>query len=148
MQALEIVFWYWWMLAVGFLAIELLAPGFFFLWLAVSSFIVGLLMLFVPLISLEIQLMLFSVLSVLTVLGWRQFARHRKTIVSDHPFLNQRGAQYIGRTFSLVTPIENGEGKIKVGDSLWLVRGPDCSKDCKVKVIGIKGTVFDVEICR
>jgi membrane protein implicated in regulation of membrane protease activity len=148
MQAVEIVFWYWWMLAVGFLAIELLAPGFFFLWLAVSSFIVGLLMLFVPLISLEIQLMLFSVLSVLTVLGWRQFARHRKTIVSDHPFLNQRGAQYIGRTFSLVTPIENGEGKIKVGDSLWLVRGPDCSQDCKVKVIGIKGTVFDVEICR
>jgi membrane protein implicated in regulation of membrane protease activity len=146
MQALEIVFWYWWMLAVGFLAIELLAPGFFFLWLAVSSFIVGLLMLFVPMISLEIQLMLFSVLSVLTVLGWRQFAGHRKTAATDHPLLNQRGAQYIGRTFNLVTPIENGVGKIKVGDSIWSVRGPDCPLDSKVKVIGIQGTVFEVEI--
>lgn len=145
MQFVDIVFWYWWMMAVGFLAIELLVPGFFFLWLAISAFVVGLLMLLVPLISLEVQLMLFSVLSMITVLGWRRYAGHRKAATTDHPFLNQRGAEYIGQTFNLVTPIENGKGKIKVGDSLWSVRGPDCPSNCKVKVIGIQGTIFEVE---
>ncbi len=147
MNELDIVFWYWWVLAVGFLAIELLAPGFFFLWLAVSSFVVGSILLLIPSTSFEVQLFLFSVLAVLSVLIWRRYVS-AKSQESDHPLLNQRGAQYIGRTFNLVTPIENGQGKIKVGDSLWLVHGEDCPVDSKVKVVAIKGTVFEVEVCR
>lgn len=146
MSGLEIVFWYWWVLAVGFLAIELLAPGFFFLWLAVSAFIVGSILLMIPVAPFEVQLLLFSVLAVISILVWRRYVS-AKSQESDHPFLNQRGAQYIGRTFNLVTPIENGHGKIKVGDSLWLVHGEDCPLGSKVKVVGIKGTVFDVEPC-
>ena len=146
MQEFEIVFWYWWVLAVGFLAIELLAPGFFFLWLAVSAFVVGSVLLILPVVSFEMQLFLFSVLAVVSILVWRRFVS-AKAQESDHPFLNQRGAQYIGRTFNLVTPIENGQGKIKVGDSLWLVRGEDCPLGSKVKVVAVTGTVFNVEKC-
>ena len=146
MQEFEIVFWYWWVLAVGFLAIELLAPGFFFLWLAVSAFVVGSVLLILPVVSFEMQLFLFSVLAVASILVWRRFVS-AKAQESDHPFLNQRGAQYIGRTFNLVTPIENGQGKIKVGDSLWLVRGEDCPLGSKVKVVAVTGTVFNVEKC-
>lgn len=147
MSEVEIVFWYWWVLAVGFLAIELLAPGFFFLWLAVSSFVVGSLLLMIPSTPFEVQLFLFSVLAVISVLVWRRYVS-AKSQESDHPLLNQRGAQYIGRTFNLVTPIENGQGKIKVGDSLWMVRGEDCPLGSKVKVVAVKGTVFEVEVCR
>lgn len=147
MSELDIVFWYWWVLAVGFLAIELLAPGFFFLWLAVSAFVVGSILLTIPSTTFEIQLLLFSVLAVTSILIWRRYIS-AKSQQSDHPLLNQRGAQYIGRTFNLVTPIENGQGKIKVGDSLWLVHGEDCPMDSKVKVVAVKGTVFEVEVCR
>lgn len=146
MNELEIIFWYWWVLAVGFLAIELLAPGFFFLWLAVSAFVVGSVLLMIPVVPFEVQLFLFSVLAVASILVWRRFVS-AKAQDSDHPFLNQRGAQYIGRTFNLITPIENGQGKIKVGDSLWSVHGEDCPLGSKVKVVAIKGTVFDVEKC-
>ncbi len=148
MTELAVVFWYWWMLAVGLLVVELIVPGFFFLWPAVSAFVVGLLLLMMPSISFETQTILFSLLSVVTVLAWRKFAGKRVIEESDHPFLNQRGAQYIGRTFNLVTAIENGQGKIKVGDSLWLVRGNDCPMGSKVKVVAVQGTVFDVEICQ
>ena len=58
--------------------------------------------------------------------------------------LNKRGDQYIGRVFSLYKAIENGEGKIKVDDSIWKVHGQDCDINAKVKVIAIHGTVFDV----
>lgn len=146
MGGLEIVFWYWWVLAVVFLAIELLAPGFFFLWLAVSAFVVGSVLLMIPFTSFEVQLLLFSLLAVTSILVWRRYVS-AKSQESDQPLLNQRGAQYIGRIFSVVVAIENGQGKIKVGDSLWLARGEDCPVGSKVKVVAVKGTVFEVEVC-
>ncbi|MGY6275812.1 NfeD family protein [Methylomonas sp. MgM2] len=142
----EIIFWYWWVLAVGFLAIELLAPGFFFLWLAVSAFVAGSVLLVIPVTPFEVQLFLFSVLAVASILVWRRFVS-AKAQQSDHPLLNQRGAQYIGRTFNLIAAIENGQGKINVDGTLWKVRGADCPLGSKVKVVAVKGTVFDVEKC-
>jgi membrane protein implicated in regulation of membrane protease activity len=92
-------------------------------------------------------LLLFSVLAVTSILVWRRYVS-AKAQESDQPLLNQRGAQYIGRIFNVVTAIENGQGKIKVGDSLWLVRGEDCPVGSKVKVVAVKGAVFEVEISR
>jgi len=146
MDATQIEFWYWWVLATGFLAIELLAPGFFFLWLAVSGFVVGSLVWMQPAVSFEVQLLVFSVLAVASVLVWRRYF-HAKDQQSDQPLLNKRGAQYIGRTFNLVTAIENGQGKIKVDDTTWKVQGPDCPLGSKVKVLNVKGVVFEVERC-
>jgi len=147
MSELDIVFWYWWVLAVGFLAVELLAPGFFFLWLAVSAFVVGSILLMIPVTPLDVQLLLFSVLAVTSILVWRRYVS-AKAQQSDHPLLNQRGAQYIGQIFNVVSAIENGQGKVKVADGLWKVQGQDCPVGTKVKVVAVKGTVFEVEVCR
>ena len=144
----DIVFWYWWVLSVGFLVLEIIVTGFFFLWLSVAAFIVGLEFLLIPSTRFDVQLFLFSVLAVSSIMGWRYYAHHQKQEQTDHPFLNKRGAQYIGRTFNLVAPIENGHGKIKIGDSLWLVQGEDCPLGSKVKVLAVKGTVFEVELSR
>lgn len=143
----DIVFWYWWVLAVGFLALEIVVSGFFFLWLAVSAFLVGGVVLLVSATPFNVQLLLFSFLAVLSVLGWRKYARTRAVDATDHPLLNQRGAQYIGRTFFLIAPIENGQGKIKVDDTFWKVHGEDSPLGAKVKVVAVKGTVFEVEVC-
>lgn len=144
MDQLTIVFWNWWVLALGLLVIELLAPGFFFLWMAASAFVTGCLLLLVPVIGTDLQILIFSVLSVAAITAWKLYGK-KHPIATDHPLLNKRGAQYIGRTFSLYKPIENGEGKIKVDDSIWKVHGEDCDITTKVKVIAIRGTVFDVE---
>ncbi|MCK4710234.1 MAG: NfeD family protein, partial [Gammaproteobacteria bacterium] len=64
---------------------------------------------------------------------------------SDHPTLNRRGEQYVGRTFTLDEPIVNGMGKIRVDDSTWKISGNDCDSGSKVKVTGIEGTIFKVE---
>ena len=65
MAELEIVFWNWWVLALLLLVVELLAPGFFFLWMAASGFVTGCLLLLIPLIGVELQVVIFSVLSVI-----------------------------------------------------------------------------------
>ncbi|MGZ4969501.1 MAG: NfeD family protein [Methylobacter sp.] len=144
MAELEIVFWNWWVLALILLVVELLAPGFFFLWMAASGFVTGCLLLLMPVIDKELQVAIFSVLSVALISAWKLYGK-KHPITTDHPLLNKRGAQYIGRVFNLYKPIENGEGKIKVDDSIWKVQGEDCDINTKVKVIAVRGTVFDVE---
>ena len=145
MAELEIVFWYWWILAVLLLGIEILVPGFFFLWLSISGFVVGTILLIVPAVNLEIQLIIFGLLSITSIFIWRRYGNQQLT-ETDHPLLNKRGEQYIGRTFSLVEPIENGRGKIKVDDSIWTVQGNDCPIETKVEVTAVNGTVFEVKL--
>ncbi|PPK68724.1 hypothetical protein B0F88_111132 [Methylobacter tundripaludum] len=144
MDQLTIVFWNWWVLALGLLVIELLVPGFFFLWMAASGFVTGCLLLLIPVIGTDLQVLIFSVLSIAAIAVWKLYGK-KHPIATDHPLLNKRGAQYIGRVFSLYKPIENGEGTIKVDDSIWKVHGEDCDISTKVKVVAIRGTVFDVE---
>lgn len=144
MAELEIVFWNWWLLALILLVVELLAPGFFFLWMAAAGFVTGCLLLLIPVLDIKLQVSIFSVLSVVAITLWKLYGKQHP-IITDHPLLNKRGQQYIGRVFSLYKPIENGEGKIKVDDSIWKVHGEDCDISTKVKVIAVRGTVFDVE---
>jgi len=145
MAELDVVFWYWWVLAVFLLGIEILAPGFFFLWLSLSGFVVGSILYLAPSTSLEIQLLFFSSLSIFSIFIWRKYGIQHQ-METDHPLLNKRGAQYIGRTFSLIEPIENGRGKIKVDDSIWRVQGEDCSLDTQVRVTAVNSTVFEVQL--
>ncbi|MFI3190384.1 hypothetical protein BCS42_10025 [Crenothrix sp. D3] len=144
MSEIELVFWYWWVLAVVCLVIEILVPAFFFLWMSVAGLITGIIAWLIPSTSTDVQILIFSVLTVMTITAWRIFGK-KYVIETDQPLLNRRGSQYVGRVFNLHEAIENGEGKIKVDDTIWKVHGEDCDIHSKVKVIASRGTVFDVE---
>lgn len=136
--------WFWWVLAIGFLVLEMLVTGFFFLWLALSAFFVGIVFFLISAISYESQFLLFSILAVVSVLFWRKFAKRHADKPSDQPLLNQRSAQYLDKVYTLVEPIENGQGKIMVEGTLWIVRGEDAKAGSKVRVISVEGTIFNV----
>ena len=70
----------------------------------------------------------------------------KNPIVSEDENLNDRGARYVGKKYTLERALVNGEGKIRIGDSLWLVRG-DFESDVgnSVKVTGSDGIVLLVE---
>ncbi len=140
----ELQYWHWWILGVGLVALEMLVPGTFFLWLGVSAGITGFLLLVLPELAWQYQIIVFSVLSVGSIYIGRKVWRpsHGDT---DEPALNRRGAQYVGRVVKLAEPISNGRGKARVGDSLWLVAGDDQPAGAEVKVTGVEGTVLQVE---
>lgn len=140
----HVVFWHWWILAGLLLILELTAPAFFFLWLGIAAAAVGLILLVFPSIGVEIQLVLFAIASIVSVLAWRKY-RESKPITTDQPNLNRRGHQYIGRTFSLTHPITNGTGKVTVDDSTWKVKGPDLPAGTHIRITGVSGVVFEVE---
>jgi membrane protein implicated in regulation of membrane protease activity len=67
---------------------------------------------------------------------------HPSISASDQPDLNQRGAQLVGRVFVVTEAIDNGRGKIRVGDTLWHVEGADCPHGTRVRVEGVRGTAL------
>jgi len=137
-------FWHWWILALALIIVEMFVPGTFFLWMGISAIVVGLIAWLIPVMGWEFQLMLFAILSLVSIVAWRVYQR-RHPDESDQPALNRRGEQYIGRVFVLETPIENGFGKVRVGDTLWRVRGSDAAAGSRVKVVGTEGVLLLVE---
>jgi membrane protein implicated in regulation of membrane protease activity len=77
---------------------------------------------------------------VLLTLFWARPASGR----TDQPLLNRREAQVIGRTVRVVEAIAGGEGKVRVADSVWRARGPDCAAGSLVKVVAAEGNYLVV----
>ncbi len=138
--------WHWWILAALLIILEVFAPGAFFLWLGLAAVAVGGVVYMMPTMDWEYQLLLFSVLSVISIVIWRKYFRITPAD-TDQPNLNRRGQQYVGRVFTLEEPIVDGIGKIRVDDSTWKVRGEDCPAGTQIEVTGVDGTILQV-ICK
>ena len=138
-------YWHWWVLGVVFVVLEILLPSTFFLWLAIGAGITGLELLLWPGTGWEYQLLLFSVASVISYLLFRGYLQ-RSPILTDHPTLNRRGEQYVGRTFNLDEAVINGRGKIIVDDSTWKIAGDDCPVGTRIRITAVNGTVLKFEI--
>jgi membrane protein implicated in regulation of membrane protease activity len=137
-------YWHWWILALVLTIAEAVLPGTYLLWMGIAAFLLGLLLWALPGLSLEIQLALFALLSLVSIAGWHLWQR-RHPNGSDQPTLNRRGEQHVGRVLVLEEPIENGFGKVRVGDSLWRVKGDDMAVGARVRVTGADGVVLVVE---
>ncbi|NIX77981.1 NfeD family protein [Microvirga terricola] len=136
--------WAWIILGLVLAVLELIAPGVFLIWLGLAAIVTGLLDAFLNL-SWQASALVFSVLSVATVLLGRQLTRTKAQPDTQASFLNRRGETLIGQVFTLETDIANGEGRIRVGDSSWRVTGTDHRAGTKVRVVRVEGTTLVVE---
>lgn len=135
--------WYWLIGAALLAATELAVPGVFLAWIAAAALLTGLLTLITG-VGLSAQLVMFGIGSIVMVLVGRQ-AYARMNHVSSDPLLNDRAAQLIGRTVTVVQPIERGEGRVKVGDGIWTARGPDAAEGTRVRITGTTSSCLLVE---
>ena len=140
----EITFWHWLIAGVILIALEMAVPGVVFMWIGIAAIITGIVAWVSPDLAMEWLLIIFAVLSVLSVVLGRTYLK-RNPLQSDHPKLNRRGEQYVGRHFTLSEPIVGGFGKIKVDDSTWKVSGDDMPVGAKVEVVAVNGVVLKVE---
>lgn len=141
----QIDYWHWFILAVVLVILEVFSPGVFFIWMGLAAGIVGAILLAFPQLDWQYQLLAFALSSVVSILAAR-FILQRYPIKTDQPTLNRRGEQYISRVFTLEEPIVNSEGKIRVDDSTWKIRGDDCLAGSRVKVIGVDGVVLLIQV--
>jgi membrane protein implicated in regulation of membrane protease activity len=135
--------WNWFIVAAALLILETMVPGVHFLWFGLAAIVIGFFGL-VTGIGWPWQMLAFALLSVATVFWVRKYARP-DVAISDQPDLNVRGNQYIGRSLVVEQAIQNGRGKVRIGDTLWAAEGPDTPAGLSVTVTGTKGTVLVVE---
>jgi membrane protein implicated in regulation of membrane protease activity len=138
----RIVFWYWWALAAVLLVCEMMLPGVVFLFLAIGAATAGMALLVAADMSLELQLLVFAVASVVSAVGLRRYLRDLQPASST---LNARGDALVGQTFVLDQPILGGRGRIRLGDGSWSVTGPDMVAGARVRVAAVNGTELRVE---
>ena len=144
----ELTFWHWMVLGVALVIIELLMPGIWFLWLGLGALTTGLIVLFSAEMTWEYQIVIFCGFSVASIIVGRLVVRHGKQS-EDHPMLNRRAQKYVGQVFTLTEATENGNGRVRIGDSVWRVRlvaaTQELPADTKVRVTGVDGATLQVE---
>lgn len=134
----------WLAAALGLAIAELIAPGFFMIFLAAGAAITGFAILLVPGLPVLVQALLFALFTAAAVgLGRRWY--HRSAVPTEDPLLNDRVARLIGTTAEVSDAIVAGEGRVKVGDGAWKARGPDAAAGAVVRIVGASGSVLLVE---
>lgn len=122
--------WGWLFAGLLLLALEIIVPGYFFLWIGSAAIAVGLIGLVgmqgAGLWTVSMQFIAFALLSIMAVVVGRRFYDPTNTD-SEEPLLNRRAAQLIGKKATLIEAINHGTGRAKVGDTIWRVEGPDAA---------------------
>ena len=133
----------WWVIGIVLVIGEVVLPGTFLIWFAFAAFGVGLVGLVFDM-SGVIQVVVFSLLSFASLsLGYLMRKRRGDP---EAPAFADRTQAYMGKIYTVVDAIENGKGKIRVGDSVWLAEGEDCPVGGSVKVVESRGNVLMIEI--
>ncbi|MBU2710673.1 NfeD family protein [Zooshikella harenae] len=140
----HISFWVWFGVGLFCLIIEVFGTGGYFLWIGISAGTVGLLKWLFPNLSWEFQLIIFSLIALISAYSWWRYLKHKPSLPNQSN-LNQRSQQLLGRCYVVSEAIVGGHGKIKVGDSFWMVTGPDLPAGVQVKVVAVNGMQLQVE---
>ena len=139
-----LAYWDWFIGALALVILEIFAPGAVFMWLGIAAGVVGGVVFLAPEMDWKWQFTLFAVLSLVSIVASRRYLK-RRPLETDHPDLNRRGAQYVGREFVLDEAMANGRGRMRVDDSTWRVEGPDLPAGSKVRVTAVVGAALHVE---
>jgi membrane protein implicated in regulation of membrane protease activity len=136
--------WLWLIGGVLLLIAELIAPGFFLVFIGGAAIATGVISMLVPL-SLPLQLAIFAALAYLSArIGGRR-AYAMKFDYSPDPFLTDRVKRLLGRVVVATQPIDSNGGRVRVGDSEWSARGGPAAVGDRVRIVDIEGNCLKVE---
>ena len=138
--------WLWMIGGVLLFIAEIIAPGFFLVFIGAAAILTGL---FTVLFGLGLapQLALFVLYALLAVLAGRRFYGNRATDSVD-PLLNDRAGRLVGKVVTVVAEVDDHNGRVRVGDSEWTARGGPAGPGERVRITGVDGNCLNVEPVR
>jgi membrane protein implicated in regulation of membrane protease activity len=135
--------WIWAIVGLVLLIAEVVAPGFFLVFLGVAAIATGLFTLLFDL-DLAPQLVLFVIYTALAVLiGKRWYAEPDHAAQSIG--LNDPSERMVGKSVLVVDPVDEHGGRVRVGDGEWSARGGPAPAGARVRVVAVDGNCLLVE---
>jgi membrane protein implicated in regulation of membrane protease activity len=136
--------WLWLTGGVILRIAEVVAPGFFLMFVGVAAILTGLVAFLIPGLSL-LQVALFAVLAVTIARVWGRRIYARRYDLNPDPFLNNRVGRMLGQVVTVVEPVDKHRGRVQVGDSVWSARGGPAAIGERVRIVDIDGNCLKVE---
>jgi inner membrane protein len=138
--------WIWAIAGVLLLIAEIIAPGFFLVFVGAAAIATGLFTLLFDLGTAP-QMILFAVYSLLAVLiGKRWYGE--PDAIDENLRLNDPSRRLVGKTVTVVEQVDDHGGRVRVGDGEWNARGGPVAPGERAKVIGVEGNCLIVEAVR
>jgi membrane protein implicated in regulation of membrane protease activity len=135
--------WLWMIGGVLLLIAEIIAPGFFLLFIGAAAIAAGL---FTLLFDLGVagQMSLFAIYAIVAVMIGRKVYANAAVDAGD-PLLNDRAARLVGRSVIVIEDVDEHSGRVRLGDSEWSARGGPGSAGERVRITGVEGNCLLVE---
>jgi membrane protein implicated in regulation of membrane protease activity len=127
---------------VGFA--ELHASGSYLVWIALGAAVTAALDAAFSL-PLAAQTAVFAAAAAVSCGAGYFVYRHIDRRRPDRTPLNQRALAMVGRSGVVCASFLNGEGKVRLGDTVWLAEGPALAEGAAVVVTSVRGTRVVVE---
>jgi len=138
--------WLWIIGGVLLLIAEVIAPGFFLVFIGAAAIATGLFTLLFGLGTVP-ELALFALYALLAVMVGRRFYANRASDSAD-PLLNDRGRRLVGKVVTVVVAVDEHSGRVRVGDGDWSARGGPAAVGERVRITGVDGNCLNVEAIR
>ena len=134
-------FMHWLVLGLSLIILELFLWTVFLLWIGASAITVSIFFYLMPDTSWPIQLLIFVALSLTST----SLAKRYYPVKTVDDELHEKAKTFIGKECK-VSSIEDGIIKVQIGKSLWFARGTGLSEGQSVKIVGVDGSTFIVEL--
>jgi inner membrane protein len=144
---IELLWWHWAVIGFGFILAELLLPAFVLVWCGLGAFLVMIALLLFPDLGTTVQILLWSITSVLMVVLWFKVFKH-----DTHKIFVGRASAHIEGEVGLLTepvaPFRNGRVRFQkpiLGSDNWeCVANETIASGTRVKVVSVDGSVVTV----
>ncbi|BFM05802.1 NfeD family protein [Halioxenophilus aromaticivorans] len=141
--------WHWVVFGVILVLSELLITTFFILWFGIAAILMGVLLLFLPMLALSTQVLLWTVLSVLFAVAWFKFLKPLSVDKTKAGLSKEAILGEVGQIISAPNGDRRGTLRFPVpilGEAEWAVITQDCVREGdRVRVIDVAGNALVVE---
>ena len=135
--------WLWLIGGVVLLIAEVIAPGFFLVFVGAAAIAAGIFTVLFGLGTVA-QLALFALYAVLAVMiGRRFYGSTASGPATLH--LNDPSRRLVGKVATVVSAVDEHSGRVRLGDGEWSARGGPAAVGERVRITGVDGNCLTVE---
>lgn len=138
--------WWWAIAGLLLLIAEMVAPGFFLIFIGAAAIATGLFTLLFDL-GLAPQLILFVVYTAVAVLIGKRWYAQPNPGEQEHS-LNDPARRIVGRVATVVEEVDAHSGRVRLGDGEWSALGGPAAVGEKVTITAVDGNCLTVEAVR